>query len=385
MLFFQSPKIYTCSSKGILENAILVVEENGIIKDIIEQSNSIPKDKIEYLTDPICPGFVNAHCHLELSYLHQKIEVKKGLNAFIKAVEKHKIKDKDLIVQHALVADKWMYKEGISAVGDICNTDYTIGVKSNSPIHYHSFIETFAFNPERAKIAIENSEKLLRAYQNEGLSASITPHAPYSASTILLQAINASLNPSSDNVSIHNQESEEENDFFRFKIGTLLDRLEHFGISHDHFVATGLNSLPSVMKYFHPDLAMILVHNTVSKAEDIAWMQSYANKVYWCFCPKANLYIEDKLPNFSLFKKQNCSIVIGTDSLASNDQLSILDEIHTILQYDHSYSFEALLEAACINGAKALGINDKFGSIEVGKKPGIVCLIENERIAKRLI
>jgi aminodeoxyfutalosine deaminase len=386
MRFLSAPKIYTCSEKSPLDHAIIAIDHSNTIREIIEAENGdkIPKDKIEYFKGDLAPGFINAHCHLELSYLKDKIDTKTGLDTFIKQIELNKSNDSELIKNAAHLADRDMHENGIVAVGDICNTAHSIQVKKESKIYYHNFIETYAFDPNKAKLAFDKAVGIQQQFSENKLSASISPHAPYSVSYPLMKLINEGLKNKAI-LTIHNQESEAENDFFRNMTGPLIDRLKHFGITTDHFQATGKNSLPSVIPHFNAIHSFILVHNTVSQASDIQWMEDYAKNVYWCFCPKANLYIENKLPDFDLFKEGHSNLVIGTDSLASNHTLNILEEIKTIQTHYKKFELNELIKAACINGAKALNIEKQFGSIEIGKQPGINEISENLSTIKRII
>ena len=114
----------------------------------------------------------------------------------------------------------------------------------------------------------------------------------------------------------------------------------------------------------------LLVHNTFSNKADIDFAKTQHQKLYWCLCPNANLYIENALPDVDLFKNEAVKITLGTDSLASNHQLSILAEMQT-LQNHKNISFEESLTWATLNGAEFLGIDKQYGSLSVGKKPGI--------------
>ena len=96
--------------------------------------------------------------------------------------------------------------------------------------------------------------------------------------------------------------------------------------------------------------------------------------IYWCLCPNSNLYIEDKLPPLNLLIEKDCRIVIGTDSLASNKSISILEEIKTLQFSFPGLSLEELIKWATLNGAKALGEESSYGTIEKGKKPGLLLL-----------
>ena len=81
----------------------------------------------------------------------------------------------------------------------------------------------------------------------------------------------------------------------------------------------------------------------------------------------------------------NCNLVLGTDSLASNHSLSILDEMHTIKQHFDVVSVEQLLQMATLNGAKALNLSNMLGSFEKGKQPGVILINEDLSNVKRLI
>jgi cytosine/adenosine deaminase-related metal-dependent hydrolase len=124
------------------------------------------------------------------------------------------------------------------------------------------------------------------------------------------------------------------------------------------------------------------VHNTFTNLKDIYFVKRFDRKINWCFCPNANLYIEDQLPKIELFLDQGFNITLGTDSLASNHKLCILNEMRVIQKHLNTLSFEQILPWATINGAKFLGIDDEKGTLEVGKTPGLNLItgLDNFRI-----
>ena len=123
---------------------------------------------------------------------------------------------------------------------------------------------------------------------------------------------------------------------------------------------------------------MIILRNLFDKYQQLGLVFESSN-LYFCLCPNANVYISNKLPDINLFVRNQCNIVLGTDSLASNDQLSILEEINTLQKAYPDLSLSEMLKWATSNGAKALKIDDKYGSFEKGKTPGVV-LIQNESV-----
>jgi cytosine/adenosine deaminase-related metal-dependent hydrolase len=120
---------------------------------------------------------------------------------------------------------------------------------------------------------------------------------------------------------------------------------------------------------------LLLVHNTFISRDIIRELNKRKN-LFYCLCPGSNLYIGGAVPPANLLTEENCTITTGTDSLASNKNLSIISELRIIQEHFHGISLMELIKWATINGAVAMGEESSFGSIEPGKKPGLV-LIEN--------
>jgi cytosine/adenosine deaminase-related metal-dependent hydrolase len=120
---------------------------------------------------------------------------------------------------------------------------------------------------------------------------------------------------------------------------------------------------------------LILVHNTFAENIIVRNIRKRGN-TYWCLCPGSNMYIENRMPPVDMLMSEGCAIVVGTDSLASNNDLSILEELKLIHHFFPAVSLEVLVRWATINGAKALGEDSNYGEIVPGKKPGLL-LLEN--------
>ena len=216
---------------------------------------------------------------------------------------------------------------------------------------------------------------------------SITAHAPYSASRQLLSRIADFASDNNSILSIHMQENEDENLLFTRKSGKILERLHYFGIDTSKWSAPGKNSLESSLIYLPRDLQILLVHNTFTRQNDIDFAMEFNKNISWCLCPNANLYIENRLPEVSLFLDNECKMTLGTDSYASNWSLSIIDEVNTLSKKFPSIKLEVLLNWATVNGARFLGIDNNFGSFEKGKKPGVVLVEEKKEklFSRRLL
>jgi cytosine/adenosine deaminase-related metal-dependent hydrolase len=374
MKFFKASCIFPVVSAPV-KNGILVTEDDGTIVEILnpELGQNVSDANLKFLNGFIIPGLVNTHCHLELSHLKNQIQQHTGLTGFISDfILKRNSFSQNQIDEAIKSADAEMWQNGIVAVGDISNTPHSFSTKTKSKIYYHTFIEVFDLIPEKAEDVFEAVKKLRGSITN--FKSSIVPHAPYSVSEKLFTLIkNYSPN---EIISIHNQETQSENSLFQNKSGKLFDFFNSLGNPLSHIKSTGKTSLQSYINNMNAKAKTLFVHNTFTSEEDILFAKKYFQSPYWCFCPNANLFIENTLPDFGLFIKQNCSITLGTDSYASNQSLSIMDEIKTILLNNKSIPFETVLRWATINGAALLGIEHIYGSFEKGKKPGIV-LINN--------
>jgi cytosine/adenosine deaminase-related metal-dependent hydrolase len=369
-------------NKPPIKNGVIVVDSDGVILDVLNPTtDKINWEEVEKHEGIICPGFVNTHCHLELSYLKGELSEHSQLPNFVKEIIAVRDNFSDLEREKAIIlAEQEMIKNGIVAVGDISNGASTFRQKEISKINYHTFLEIFSLNPDIVDDAIERTKLLKREYHNQN-KISITAHSPYSMSPQLMSAVNE---VSGNILTIHNQETESENDLFINKSGELYEQLSSFNEDIKEWNPTGENSLPSYLPNFNANKKILLVHNTCTNKEDVAFAKSYSNNIYWCFCPNANEYIEGKQPDYSLFLNEKCTV--GTDSLASNWSLSILDELKTISQKDSSIPLETLIKWATINGAQFLGF-EQLGSIEKGKTPGLNLIknidLDNLNLTKR--
>lgn len=377
---FRADKLFT--GYELLTNSILVTSDDGTIQEIITNAEA---HDAEQLSGVLCPGFINAHCHLELSHLKGQIPPGTGLVDFVFKVTTERHAEKEVMLDAINKAEEQMFMNGIVAVGDICNNPITLLQKLRKNIYYHNFIEVSGFVPAVAAERFKRSSDLFNVfaelYQSPQGSNSIVPHAPYSVADILFERIVSF--PGNQLLTMHNQEAQDENALFQNKTGDFMRLYEMMKIDHSAFTATGKTSLQSCLPYFFPQQSLILVHNVATTEDDLHFIsQHQTSQLYFCLCPNANLYISNLLPPVDLFIKHDCKILLGTDSLVSNHQLSVLTEMNTLKKHFPHLSYGQMLVWATSNGAQALGIHDKFGSFEQGKQPGVVLidpLFENVR------
>ncbi len=363
----KTDKLYI-GNGSFLENGMLAIDNNNRILEVGENLiyNGV---KVEYFEGALCPGFVNTHCHLELSHLKGKVSQKTGIHNFIVELQKIRNASEAEKLEAIQQANLEMKVAGIAAVGDISNGDSTLKTKLKSTIYYHTFVELFGFRTHYADSIFEQGQALKATFANAGIKSSMVPHSPYSVSEKLFEHIAQEKDNSP--ICIHNQESKAENDMFESGKGKLVEMIKNFGNDMSGFRKTGKTALESYLARLPEKAPLLLVHNTFTSIEDIDKAKSTHSNLYWCFCPKANLYIEGQLPNIPQFIEKGVKCTLGTDSLASNDMLSIWEEIQTIQQAYPEISMEILIQWGTLNGAEFLGIEKELGSFEHGKRAEI--------------
>ncbi|GAA5219747.1 amidohydrolase family protein [Membranihabitans marinus] len=354
-----------------LTDKVLVFEGETIV-DIIGV-NEVDDSKVEKYHGLLMPGFVNAHCHLELSHMKGKIPTGSGLLSFLYAVVSMRSFPEEEIMEAIAKADKEMWENGIVAVGDICNTPHTSETKSKSKIMYHSFVEMFDFlQDDQADHHFDQYYPSYLSMPSNGFhSKSIVPHAPYTVSNSLYNKINKAEHQSAIS-SIHMLESQDENYFCSGKDSGYYDFYRSLGMDIPRFNGHANNALHHYLSQKNQPDHVLFVHGTIMGAEDIALIKKQVKNPYLVSCPNANLFIENKLPRYADWQKSDIPICLGTDSYSSNWQLSIFQEMKTIAKYQSHISFLDMMAWATINGAAALGKSDILGSLEIGKSPGLV-------------
>ncbi|MDR2962697.1 MAG: amidohydrolase family protein [Bacteroidales bacterium] len=374
---------YIFDGENLHKLATLVVTEHGRVETILHNETTETAGE-EFYNGILCPGFVNAHCHLELSHYRHQIPPHEGLPKFIDNVValRSTLSGES---EAMLAADHEMQRNGIVAVGDISNTDASFTVKKQSPIHYHTFIELLdLFNVQSQEF--ERGKKLFSQYVHT-MPLSLTPHSPYTCSRQLIERIAVHAAEYGYPLSIHNQECEAENELYREKSGSLYKHIFAHQSEKRPFPTYGKSSLQTYAGWLPTSLPILLVHNTHTTQADIDFLKHNCPDLHYSFvlCPQSNAYIAQEIPPLDLFLKNNVNIALGTDSAASNTQLNMVREMRALQQSFPHASLAQLLRCATLGGAQALHIHKQFGSFETGKTPGVNVLEHIDFINLKLL
>lgn len=363
--------VYTLDAQEPIRNGYVEVDDEGVIVavGVCDADEVVEKGAIT-------PGFVNAHCHLELSHLHKKFRKGTGMAGFIDQI--NALRDWASDDVKTVLVREWMdklWKDGVSAVADISNDASSFPVKRESPVYTRTFLEVFGTEPEDCEGVINSVTELDKVAKEFGIDAAPTPHSCYTMSPELLSASSAA-GLKSGFLSYHSQESQEEEDLMISGTGAMAENRRRAGMSTPP--VTGESSL----KYFIDRLAavkpaphdehMLLVHNVTLKQDDVDAAKKAFNNVFWAICPLSNIFIHNALPPIELMRRNGLKICLGTDSLSSNDDLDMMAEMRCLHTNFPQVPLNEILCWASSNGAEFLAKEDVLGSLAVGKRPGIV-------------
>ena len=368
--------VYTLESPQPIRNGYVEYDETD--GTIISVGSCAEGETVE--PGALVPGFVNAHCHVELSHLHKKFRKGTGMAGFIDQI--NELRDWAGREAKAQLVQEWMDKmwaDGVSAMADISNDDSSFDVKGSHKMYTRTFLEVFGSEPHMCEGVMAEVTELGRVADKAGIDASPTPHSCYTMSPQLLSA-SAAAGLAKGYLSYHSQESQEEEDLLRSGSGAMYENRRRSGMSTPP--VTGESSL----KYFLDRLAdakpapydehILLVHNVCLTQDDIDAAKKVMNNVYWAVCPLSNIFIHNALPPIPLMRRNGLAITLGTDSLSSNDDLDMVKEMYCLHANFPEVPMSEILTWASMNGAAFLSKEDTLGSLSAGKKPGVVRISE---------
>jgi cytosine/adenosine deaminase-related metal-dependent hydrolase len=363
--------VYTLDTEPVRNGFVEYDDADG---RIISVGHCAPGETVS--PGALVPGFVNAHCHIELSHLHKKFRKGTGMAGFIDQI--NELRDWAGRETKVQLTRQWMDKmwdDGVSAMADISNDDSSFEVKKEHPIYTRTFLEVFGSEPHMCEGVMNEVAQLQAIADETGIDAAPTPHSCYTMSPQLLSA-SAAKGLESGYLSYHSQESQEEEELLMSGSGAMYENRKRSGMSTPP--VTGESSL----RYFLDRLAdvkqapydehILLVHNVCLQQSDIDALKKVMNNPFFAICPLSNIFIHNALPPIDLMRANGLDIALGTDSLSSNDDLDMMKELACLHANFPHVPMQELLTWASLNGARFLGKEDIYGSLTTGKRPGIV-------------
>ena len=333
----------------------------------------------------VLPGLVNAHTHLELSYLRDEVPPASEFVTWIRGVINARRRRPDPGSPEILDAVARALDEavayGTAVIGDVGNTLVTFGPLARSPLAGVMFYELIRFNTSDPAGVVEEATRLLDALvPTERMHTSLAAHAPYSVAPLVLRAIRKAIDrhPFAP-CSVHLSESEEEVEFIRSGRGPWRALLEEVGSWDPAWVPPGGTPVQFLDNSGFLDARVLAVHGVQMTTDDLARLAVLGTTVVTC--PRSNGHTGAGAPPIEDFYKSGVHVAVGTDSLASAPDLNVFAELATMRALAPSIPATSLLESATWQGARALGFDADYGTIEPGKVARLLAIaIPDSRI-----
>ncbi len=357
---------WVLTPKGLLPSGAVSLTDAGVVTEVGPASGAVEPGLL-------VPGWVNAHCHLELSHLVGRIPGGEGMTGFARRLMP--LRDQFTRAEQAqacAAAAEQLWASGTAAVGDIANGDVSFEVKARSPLAIYTFVEVFGLT------AIDRASAQARVRQAADVAAqapppaALTPHAPYSCTAPLLEGIYLRR---PERLSIHLLESREELEYLQHSTGPMQQLFEQeWGLPP--LQPNAPDPLAHVAHHLPRRQPTLFVHLTELNAAHRAQLEAMRaadHLIYEVLCPRSNEYLHRRLPDFTLFDATSPWLCLGTDSLASCPTLDLLDELKALTEAWPTAKPAGLLQAATRNGARALGF-DHLGELRPGTRPRLLRL-----------
>jgi len=320
----------------------------------------------------LLPGLVNAHTHLELSALEGRLPRGGGFVEWVRELLalRMAVADEEVEGRARREAER-LYRTGTVLVGDVSNTGASYAPLRDAGLYARLFHEAIGFQSGRAEeVAALCVNGVARFPDTERIAGAVAAHAPYSVSPDLFRRIGRLAERWGGVTAVHLAESPEEMAFIRTGGGPFRDLLEELGVWDGAWtpdIRGPVRYLDS-LEFLTP--STLCVHLTQASGDDIALLRERG--AWACVCPRSNARLGVGTPPVANLVQAGCRVAIGTDSLASNEDLNVLREMRYLHGLGLGVREQEILEMGTINGARALGFGSRLGSIEPGKVAALV-------------
>jgi cytosine/adenosine deaminase-related metal-dependent hydrolase len=320
----------------------------------------------------LLPGLVNAHAHLELSWMRGRVPPAPSMPAWARAliaIRREAGGDDGAAVRPAV---EEMHRAGTAVVGDVGNSLVASAALAAGPLHALVFLELLglvAADPERL---VAEAVRRSRAVVSNRVRTALAAHAPYSTGPAVFRAIGAASVGPDARAGVHLAESSEEGEFLRTGRGAWRELLEELGAWSDRWEppACGPAEYLDRLGFLRPGL--VAVHGVQLTTGEMRLLA--ARRVALVTCPRSNQWTGAGSPPVADFFASGLRVAVGTDSLASVDDLNLFAELAELRRLAPAVPASWLLRSATLDGASALGWAREFGSIEPGKRAALIAV-----------
>lgn len=328
----------------------------------------------------LLPGLVNAHTHLELSWLRGRVPPAASFDEWVAALIAVRRQSADpaspAILEDVREAIREVRASGTALVGDISNTLVTAPLAREHGLYATIFHEVFGLNHPDADDMVRQARAAVDALglaAGGAVRASVTPHAPYSVSPALFSALAADAAVHADMpVSVHLGESPEEMELLETGGGRIRAALDRFGVWNAAWEPPRCGPIDYIERFGLLTRRLLAVHCV--QLDDGALGRLAAVKATVVTCPRSNEWTGAGRPPIDRFYRSGVRVAIGTDSLASVDDLNLFEELRAVRAHARAVSARRILESATRTGAEALGFGEELGTIEPGRRAALIAV-----------
>ena len=319
----------------------------------------------------VLPGLVNAHTHLELSWMRGKIAPSDSMPAWAQRLIALRVEQRAEPRAAIAAAIAEARTSGTALVGDVSNTLAADQLLGESPLAGAMFYELLGFNATEPEQLVANTREALdRLAPRTDWTRTIVPHAPYSVSPQLFRAIGKAAG--NRPMSIHVGESGDEMTFLRHGTGAWRELLGRLGAWNDRWEPPGCGPVEYIDRLGLVNDRLMAVHGTQLADEELRRLAAVSATLVTC--PRSNRWTGAGTPPIERFYSSGVRVAIGTDSLASVEDLNLFGELAYARHLAPHVPARRLLESATIAGAIALGFQKEFGTIESGKRAALIAV-----------
>lgn len=334
-------------------------------------------DEIDLGEVAVLPGLVNAHTHLELSWMRERIPETDDFDGWIRTIihlKNDAARHGDEVAGAIERAIREARSFGTALVGDITNTLATSGPLKEHGMAGVVFLELLGFRSEDAAALMQAAmERLHVESASDLLRHTVAPHSPYSVSPALFGLIRTALQQDPfARSSIHLGESAAEIEFLERGTGACRTALEHMGKWDAAWVAPHCNPVEYLDRMGFIDDRILIVHGVQFGTEELQRLAAKGATIVTC--PRGNIRTGAGAPPIEEFFAAGVRVAAGTDSLASVPDLNIFAELVEMRRLAPALPARVLLESATINGARALGFEADFGTTDSGKRDALIAV-----------
>jgi cytosine/adenosine deaminase-related metal-dependent hydrolase len=356
-----------------IENATITVDDGRIVS---VQEGVLPGALTSTVPCVVLPALVNAHTHLELSYLRGRIHRAASFIEWVKPLlaVRRTAPDPDEVTKAAAAAITEAVSTGTGLFGDVSNALGSVPALRWSQRPARVFHELLGFNVTDPGARVAESRARIdaeaRLSNGEQLRFSLAPHAPYSVSPALFDAIRRDATEHGAPTAVHLAESREEVQFLRDGSGPWRELLETLGVWTDAWRAPDVSPFAYLQRLGFLTADTLIVHGVQCAGDDFARVRDIGATMV--SCPRSNAYVGAGSPPLADFYAAGMPVAFGTDSLASVDDLNLFSELAEARRLAPGVAARRLLESATATGARALGFTSDYGTIEPGKRAALI-------------